>query len=63
MGRNVDMRLVERQCDRYAKTEKDEPLLHFLTACRGTNTIDQYKIYKALLNLYCKYCHVYKLQR
>ncbi|XP_047468526.1 leucine-rich PPR motif-containing protein, mitochondrial-like [Penaeus chinensis] len=54
MGRNVNMQLVERQCDRYAKTERDEPLLHFLTACRGTNTVDQYKIYKALLNLYYK---------
>ncbi|XP_042857897.1 leucine-rich PPR motif-containing protein, mitochondrial-like isoform X2 [Penaeus japonicus] len=54
MGRNVDMQLVERQCDRYAKTEKDEPLLHFLSACRGTNTVDRYRIYKALLNLYYK---------
>nr|UHY14113.1 LRPPRC [Cherax quadricarinatus] len=52
LGEELDMKLLNRQFDRYLKTEQDDALRHFLTASRGNTLVDRHRVFSSLLNIY-----------
>ncbi|XP_071537596.1 leucine-rich PPR motif-containing protein, mitochondrial-like isoform X2 [Panulirus ornatus] len=52
MGKELDVNKLNRQVDRYSKMERDDVLLHLITASRGNTVIDRQKIFSSLLDVY-----------
>nr|XP_045597235.1 leucine-rich PPR motif-containing protein, mitochondrial-like isoform X1 [Procambarus clarkii] len=52
LGKELDLKLVYRQLERYSKTEQDNTLTHFLTASKGNIAVNRQKICDSLLNIY-----------
>ncbi|KAK7060105.1 hypothetical protein SK128_010259 [Halocaridina rubra] len=52
LGKDLNRNLLQRQCGRYTKTMREEPLLNLLIASRANPNISLEEIFKALLDIY-----------
>ncbi|XP_064110943.1 leucine-rich PPR motif-containing protein, mitochondrial-like [Macrobrachium nipponense] len=52
LGRKINESQIQRQCQRYAGTAREEPLLNFLISCRSIPGIRREEIFNSLLDIY-----------
>ncbi|XP_068215006.1 leucine-rich PPR motif-containing protein, mitochondrial-like isoform X2 [Palaemon carinicauda] len=52
LGRKIDKSLIQRQCQRYAATSREEPLQNFLMSSKSVPGISREGIFYSLLTIY-----------